>query len=295
MSWQKGCKSWQCQDCVSNKMSYSHNSNCLLSKSLIVMLILTTFLRKTLHLTNRYFYSNEIFVELVKMMYFSLFESSTENKDISTMHYGASGNVFGNSTNLDSTTKSFRYFIGSLNISIATIGAIGNFITMICLIYALKKKKFGIEKHFVQNFLSINLCFIDWLFCVFYILPESPSYFLNYWPISIKYCQIIFLVTGMLGMTRRHILVVITILHCIELTRSNLWIKWKQSRTFLVVFLTISWSMGVFGGFADIGFQSINAIGWNDDLGLLAGITISIKIHYYYSICTILPKVKIFY
>ena len=78
-------------------------------------------------------------------------------------------------------------------------------------------------------------------------------------------------------MTRRHILVVITILHCIELTQSKLWVKWKQNRTFLVLFLTASWSLGVFGGFADIGFQSIDGIGWNNDIGLLDEIKVFMR------------------
>ena len=77
-----------------------------------------------------------------------------------------------------------------------------------------------------------------------------------------------FLVTGMLGMTRRHILVVITILHCLKLTKNSLWLRCKQNSAILVMLIAISWLMGVFGGFADIGFQSIDTIGWNDDLGL---------------------------
>ena len=129
--------------------------------------------------------------------------------------------------NWNTSVNSFRYFIASVNISIGVLGSSGNLITIMCITYALRRKKFGMDKDFEQNVLGLNLCFIDMVFCLLYILPESPSYFLNYWPLSLKYCQIMFLVTGMLGMTRRHILVVITILHCLKLTKNSLWRKKK--------------------------------------------------------------------
>ena len=173
---------------------------------------------------------------------------------------------------LNFTEEVLRYITGSWYIFIAVLGTIGNLATLISIPMAARRKMFGFDENVETTIFILNLSFIDLSYCIFYALPQSSSYIMNYWFMTLPICQACYLIGNTLSCSGKVGVALISMSRCLEITKNNVWAKISEKKCMLFLTIALSWVYSLIGLGIEIKFGNSINIGWNCELGLCAPI-----------------------
>lgn len=148
---------------------------------------------------------------------------------------------------IDSLTKAIRYFTGSWCVMVAFLGIFGNLATFLSIPFAAKRKLHGLDEKFrTTHIFIVHLSFIDLCYCLCFALPQSFSFFINYWPFGTILKKASY-TAGLITSVADLIAVAsISISRCLDLTRTNFWQKCSDNWFALLLMLSFPWLLVIF-------------------------------------------------
>ena len=181
----------------------------------------------------------------------------------------------------NNTEQMLRYITGSWYILIAILGTIGNLATLISIPFAARRKMFGFDENVETTIFILNLSVIDLCYCLFYAFPQSTSYILNHWILTLPLCQACYLIGNTFSCSGKIGVALIALSRCLEITKNNVWLKVSEKKLILFITIILSWLYSMLGLGIEIKFDYPVNIGWNCELGLCAPIPIVTESPFY--------------
>ena len=153
-----------------------------------------------------------------------------------------------------------KYFVGGWFLLVFILGAIGNFVTIISISYAARKKRFGFDENFNTTGIFIcNLSFLDLCLCIFFLLPNGISLLMNKWLFGELMCSLSFYASCIVWHSEILALSLIAISRCLDLKFKERWDKWSEKMIPGLILIVTTWIPGILFSMPFTGFHG----GWS--------------------------------
>ena len=133
-----------------------------------------------------------------------------------------------------------RYIEGTWLLIVAIIGAFGNFVTFLSIVYAARKRVHGLDHKFREiTIFILHLCFVDFCWCIFCALPSSCELLIMKWPFGKQACALKVMADQIILLTESLSVASISVSRSFDLKNANLWRKCTHNNILLLVMLLL--------------------------------------------------------